>query len=98
MTWEAWATLVVVALVVLALARNVAPTEAVLLSALAVLTGLGLFSERLLSAREVAQGFGNEALVAIAALLVVGAGLTETGGMSSRCSCPSSGSGARARA
>jgi di/tricarboxylate transporter len=69
------------AIVVLALARDVAPTEMVLLGGLTVLAVLGLFSDRLLSARELAQAFGNEALVAVAALLVVGAGLTETGGM-----------------
>jgi di/tricarboxylate transporter len=81
MSWEAWATLAVVILVVLALARDLAPTEAVLLAGLAVLAGLGFFSDRLLSSSDVARGFGNEALVAIGVLLVIGAGLTETGGM-----------------
>jgi di/tricarboxylate transporter len=81
LTWEGWATLVVVVLVVAALARDVAPAEVVLLGGLTALTTLGFFSARLLSSRDVAQGFGNEALVAIAVLLVVGAGLTETGGM-----------------
>ncbi|MCC7104353.1 MAG: SLC13 family permease [Chloroflexi bacterium] len=81
MTWEAWATLAVVVLTIWALARNLASSEAVLLSSLVVLTVLGLFSDHLLSPREVAQVFGNEALVAIGALLIVGAGLTETGGM-----------------
>ena len=81
MTWEAWATLAVVVLTIWALARNLASSEAVLLSGLVGLTVLGLFSDRLISGKDVAQVFGNEALVAIGALLVVGAGLTETGGM-----------------
>jgi di/tricarboxylate transporter len=78
-TWEAWATVAVAAVVFYLLVSNqAAPDVSLGLGAGALMT-LGLFSSRLPSANDVASAFGNEALLTIAALFVVAAGLTDTG-------------------
>jgi di/tricarboxylate transporter len=78
-TWEAWVALVTIALLLYALARDLASTDVVLMGAATFLMSMSLFSDRFPSPREVAAGFGNEGLLTVAVLFVVAAGLTETG-------------------
>ncbi len=87
MIWEAWVTCGVVAVMIVALARNVASADAVVLSAATVLSAMRIFSARFPGAREVAGALGNEGLVTVAVLFVVAAGLTHSGG-SSRIGAP----------
>jgi di/tricarboxylate transporter len=82
MGWEALVTLLVLALVFFALAREVASPDVVLLGALTGLMVLSAFSDRFPSPRETAAIFGNEGLLTVATLFVVAAGLRETGGVS----------------
>jgi di/tricarboxylate transporter len=82
MPWEAWATLAVVAAVLVALARNAAGPDAVLGGGALALMTLHVWSPRFPSPAQVAASFGNEALLAVAVLFVVAAGLTETGALS----------------
>lgn len=82
MTWEGWTALAILALLLYALARNMAGPDILLTGALAVFTGLSAISEKFPSGREMAAGFGNEGLLTIAALFVVTAGLRETGALS----------------
>jgi di/tricarboxylate transporter len=82
MTWEAWLTLLTIAAAVIALIRNVAGPDMVLLAALAVLMTGGAFSDGMLPGpKQAVAGFGNEGLVTIAVLLVVATGLVRTGAM-----------------
>ena len=82
MTWEAAVTALVVAAVLYALARNLAPPDIALPAGAVVLTSLSAVSERFPSTRQLAAGFGNEGLLTLGVLFVVAAGLTETGGLS----------------
>jgi Na+/H+ antiporter NhaD/arsenite permease-like protein len=79
MTWEAWATVAVALLIFYLLVSNSASPDISLGIGAGALMTLGLLSSRLPSARDVASAFGNEALLTIAALFVVAAGLTDTG-------------------
>ena len=81
MNWEAWVTLVVVALVLYALARNLAGPDVVLMGAVAVVITMSLASGRFPGPREAIATFGNEGLLSVAVLFVVAAGLTETGAL-----------------
>lgn len=69
-------TLVVLALVMAALARSLAGPDLVLLAGVAVLLGAGV-----LTPGEAFAGFANPGVLTIAALLVVAAGVRETGGL-----------------
>lgn len=82
MTWEAAVAGLVVAVVLHALARNLAPPDVALPAAAVVLTSLSAVSDRFPSPRQLAAGFGNEGLLTVGVLFVVAAGLTETGGLS----------------
>ncbi|MEM7576229.1 MAG: SLC13 family permease [Planctomycetota bacterium] len=77
--WEPWAVAVVLAATLLALVRAVASPDVLLVGALTLLAGLGLFSERLPDPASLVAGFGSEGLITVAALFVVAAGLTQTG-------------------
>ncbi len=81
MHWEAWATIGVVVFVLIALAREWAGTDLVLLAGLALLMTLSIFSDRFPNPRQLAAEFGNEGLLTVGVLFVVATGLTETGGM-----------------
>lgn len=82
MQWAAWFSLVTIALMVLALMRNWAKPDTVLLGGLAVLMTADLFFEgHLLTPAQAAAGFGNKGLVTIGVLFVVAAGLAQTGAM-----------------
>lgn len=77
MTWQIALTLGTTALLVLALARNWAAPDLLLLGALTILLVFGI-----VDVREAIAGFGNEGPVTVAILFVITAGLTETGAMS----------------
>ncbi len=82
MPWEVYFTLAVVLFAIAALARNWAGPDTVLLGALAALMTGGLFSpDRLPDPQQIVAGFGNEAVITIAVLFVVAAGLAQTGAM-----------------
>lgn len=87
MAWEGWLTCGVVVALIVALARNLASADALLLGAATVLSGLRLFSDRFLGPREVAAALGNQGLVTVAVLFVVASGLAHSGG-SSRIGAP----------
>lgn len=89
--WEGWLTLGVVLVLIVALARNAASADALLLGAATFLSSMRLFSDRFLAPREVASSLGNQGLVTVAALFVVAAGLAHSGG-SSRIGAPILGS------
>ncbi len=82
MHWEAWATLAVLGGCLVALVRSLASPDVVLLAGAGAIGVLSEFSERLPGPRDLAAGFGNEAIVTIAVLFVVAEGLSQTGGMS----------------
>jgi di/tricarboxylate transporter len=82
MPWEAWVTLATVALLLYALARNLAGPDVILMGGAVFLSALGLVSTRFPSVGQFASTFGNEGVLTVAALFIVAAGLTETGGMS----------------
>lgn len=79
MTWESWVALVTIALLLYALARDVASTDVLLMGAVTVFMSMSMFSDRFPTPRDFAAGFGNEGLLTVAVLFVVAAGLTETG-------------------
>ncbi len=81
MAWEAWVTLATVVLMVYALARNLAGPDVVLMGAAVFLTAFSLVSARFPAPSQLAAMCGNEGVLTVAALFVVAAGLTETGGM-----------------
>jgi di/tricarboxylate transporter len=83
MNWEAWVTIVTVALMVVAMARNMAGPDTVLLGGLVLLMTVGAVAatDRLPTPADAVAGFGNEGLVTIALLYVVACGLRQTGAM-----------------
>lgn len=83
MTWEAWYTIGVVVLVLIALARNWSGPDIILLGGLTMLVSAGLFSHRglLPDAATAFLGFGNSGPITVGVLYVVVAGLIKTGAM-----------------
>jgi di/tricarboxylate transporter len=81
MDWEAWVTLLTIAGMVVALARNLAGPDLILLGGLTILMTVGVFTDGLPNPAEAVTGFGNTGLITVAVLFVVAAGLTNTGGM-----------------
>jgi di/tricarboxylate transporter len=77
---ESWFTLAVLAVMVIALARNVA-TDVAMVAVLAVFMTAGLVSDKFPSPSKLVAGLGNEALVTVLVLYVVVAGLSRTGAM-----------------
>ncbi len=76
MTTDAWITLGVVAVMVVAMAFNLAGPDLVLVAGLTVLLAVGV-----VDATEAFAGFANPAVITIAAMLVVAAGVRETGAL-----------------
>ena len=76
MTWEAWYTLGVVALVTVALVRRWGPTDGVLFGA-ALLVGI----PGIITPEQVFSGFVNSGTLTIAALFIVAAAMRETGAL-----------------
>ena len=81
MAWEAWLAVAVVVAVLIALARNWAGPDLVLLAGATAMMSFSTFSDRFPTPRQIAQEFGNEGLLTVGVLFIVAAGLTETGGM-----------------
>ena len=76
MTWEGWTSMGVAVAVLATLALNVAAPDLVMVGALTVLLALGIVAPA-----DALAGFGNEAVLTVAALFVVAAGFRETGGL-----------------
>lgn len=74
MTGEGWITIAVVAVVFVALVRNLAPPDLVFLGATAFLALVGV-----ISVEQAFAGFSNPGMLTIAVLFVVAAALRETG-------------------
>jgi di/tricarboxylate transporter len=75
-SWESWFTLAVVLLALVAMAREIAGPDLIMMGALFALAGVGV-----LTPEETFRGFANPALAAIGALFVVSAGLRDTGAL-----------------
>ncbi len=84
MGWEAWFTLVTVFIMIVALARNVAGPDAIMMAALTLIMTVGAVSgsAMLPQPHTIVAGFGNEGLITVAVLFVIATGLSQTGAMS----------------
>lgn len=76
MTWQAWFTLILVAVIFVAMAKDIAAPDVLLLGGTIVLALVGIISPK-----EAFAGFANEAMLLVGALFVVVAALRETGAM-----------------
>ena len=74
MDWQAWATLGLTVLILALLVRDVAPPDFVFVGAVVVLLMLGI-----IELKDAFAGFANPAVVTVAMLFIVTAGLQETG-------------------
>jgi len=74
--WQGWLTLAVVVLSLVAMIREVAAPDLVMMAGLFVLAATGV-----LTPAETFSGFANPALAAVGALFIVSAGLRETGAL-----------------
>jgi di/tricarboxylate transporter len=74
MELQAYLTVGVVALMLIALVRNIAPTDWVFLAGVSFLAALGIITPK-----EAFAGFSNSGMLTVAALFVVAAGLRDTG-------------------
>jgi len=82
MNWEAWACILTVVIILVALARGWAQPDIVLVGGMTLLMTMSLFSDKFPNPGTMAKLFGNEGLATVAVLFVVAIGLSETGGMS----------------
>ncbi len=82
MSWEGWFTLGVVGVMVYGLARNLA-ADMVVMGCLALIMVVSPFAgpKKLPSINQLVEGFGNNAMLTVAVLFVVVAGLVQTGAM-----------------
>ena len=76
MAWEAWATLGVIGLLLVALIKDVARPDLLMLGSLGVLLLLGI-----LTPEDAFAGLSNSAVLAVGALFVVAAGVQNTGAL-----------------
>jgi di/tricarboxylate transporter len=76
MEWQGWLTLAVVLLTLVAMVRELAGPDLVMMAGLFTLAAFGI-----LSPRETFEGFANPAIATIGALFVVSAALRETGAL-----------------
>jgi di/tricarboxylate transporter len=76
LTWQGWITLGVLGLMLVALARELAGPDLILMAGLLVLATLGV-----LSPEEAFSGFANPVLATVGALFILSAALRETGAM-----------------
>ncbi len=74
--WQGWLTLAVVVLSLVAMVRELAAPDLVMMAGLFVLAATGV-----LTPQETFSGFANPALAAVGALFIVSAGLRETGAL-----------------
>lgn len=82
MTWEGWFTIGVVVVMVCGLARNLA-ADIITMGCLALIMAASPFSlaKKLPAVDQLVAGFGNNAMLTVAVLFVVVAGLVQTGAM-----------------
>jgi di/tricarboxylate transporter len=78
MSWEAWFTLGLVAVIFVAMAKDIASPDVLLLGGTIMLALVGIITPK-----EAFAGFSNEAMLLVGALFVVVAALRETGAMDS---------------
>jgi len=76
LTWQAWATLAVVATILVLLMRTRVGPDIILLGGLTVLLTLGIVTPE-----GALHGLANEGMVTVGVMYIVVAGLSETGGM-----------------
>ena len=76
MEWQGWLTLAVVLLTLIAMVKEFAGPDLVLMAGLFTLAAFGV-----LTPRETFEGFANPALAAVGALFIVSAALRETGAL-----------------
>jgi len=76
MEWQGWLTLAVVLLTLLAMVKEVAGPDLVMMAGLFTLAAFGV-----LTPRETFEGFANPALAAVGALFIASAALRETGAL-----------------
>ncbi len=76
MEWQGWYTLAVVLVALVAMVRELAPADMVMMAALFAIAGAGI-----LTPVETFTGFANPAVAAIGALFMVSAALRETGAL-----------------
>jgi di/tricarboxylate transporter len=76
LSWQAWATLAVVLAMLVALVRELARTDLILMGAVGVLVALGI-----LTPQEAFAGFSNSAVIAVGSLFVVAAAVQNTGAL-----------------
>ncbi len=76
MTWEAWFTLAVAGVVLVAMVRYQNAPDLVMLAGIVMLATVGVVKPE-----DAFKGFANEAMLTVAALFVVAAGLRETGAL-----------------
>jgi len=81
MSWEPITVLVIIAVVAGVILRRWASADTALLAGLAVVMGLGEFSDAFPGVREAVAGFGSTAVVTIGVLFVVAEGMRQTGAM-----------------
>lgn len=74
MGWEAWLTLIVIAVVLFSLFKNLAPPDLLFLGAVILLAAAGVISPA-----EAFGGFSNPGMLTVAFLFVVAAAMGETG-------------------
>ncbi|KAK3279715.1 hypothetical protein CYMTET_12414 [Cymbomonas tetramitiformis] len=76
--WEGIFTVLVLAVCIVLLMRNVAPPDAVMTAGLAILLVAGI-----IPVEDGLEGFSNESLLTVVILFVVAAGVSDTGGLDS---------------
>jgi len=76
MTWQAWASILLMFASVVTMARGLAGPDMALTGAMTCLLLLGI-----LTPGQAAEGFGNEGMLTVAVLFVVAAGIESTGAM-----------------
>lgn len=81
MSWEPIVVLGIIAVVAGAILRRWASADTALLAGLAVVMGLGEFSDSFPGVRDAVAGFGSTAVVTIGVLFVVAEGMRQTGAM-----------------
>lgn len=76
LSWKAWATLAVVGAMLVALVRDLARPDLLLVGAVGALVALGI-----LTPQEAFAGFSNGAVIAVGSLFVLAAGVQNTGAL-----------------
>lgn len=76
MTWDAWLSLLLTVAMIIAMIRNMASPDMILLAGLALLMACGV-----LTPEEAFSGFSNTGMLTIAVMFVVSKGVEQTGGL-----------------